>query len=111
MTERRAHEQRIERLTAELEDRVAALATANLELEQKSAENESFVYSVSHDLRTPLVNLQGFSQELAFTSEELQKVLTNPAVPATIPGQGPLAVERGTRRIDRLHPQCRSTPR
>jgi len=84
MTERRAHEQRIERLTGELEDRVAALATANLELEQKSAENESFVYSVSHDLRTPLVNLQGFSQELVLASEELQRILTNPAVPATI---------------------------
>jgi PAS domain S-box-containing protein len=84
MTERRANEQRVQALTVELENRVAALARVNRELAQKSAENESFVYSVSHDLRTPLVNLQGFSQELVLTGTELEKLLADPAVPAHI---------------------------
>jgi PAS domain S-box-containing protein len=82
MTERKAQEERIRALAVELEARVNELASANRELAQKSAENESFVYSVSHDLRSPLVNLQGFSQELAFTATDLEKLLSNPAIPA-----------------------------
>jgi PAS domain S-box-containing protein len=84
MTERRAHEQQVEKLKTQLEERVVDLAAANHELAQKSAENESFVYSVSHDLRSPLVNLQGFSQELVLTSEELRKLLTDPTVPEQV---------------------------
>ena len=40
------------------------LSETNRELKAKTQENEAFVYSVSHDLRSPLVNLQGFSKEL-----------------------------------------------
>jgi len=82
MTERKAQEERVKQLATELEARVVELASANRELAQKSAENESFVYSVSHDLRSPLVNLQGFSEELSLTSDDLEKLLSTDAVPA-----------------------------
>jgi PAS domain S-box-containing protein len=84
LTPRKLQEEQIARLTRELEQRVVDLDAANRELAQRNAENESFVYSVSHDLRSPLVNLQGFSQELAMTSEALLKLLTNPAIPSDI---------------------------
>jgi signal transduction histidine kinase len=53
-------------------------------LAQKNQENELFVYSVSHDLRSPLVNLQGFSQELDLTCRDLRRLLDAPEVPAAV---------------------------
>ncbi len=53
-------------------------------LRQKDQENEMFVYSVSHDLRSPLVNLQGFSQELTLTVGDIRKLLADPSVPAAV---------------------------
>lgn len=45
------------------------------ELGRKNEEVEAFVYIVSHDLRGPLVNLEGFSRELRISCESLAKLV------------------------------------
>ncbi len=76
-------EDRVHARTAELASTNDALKQINLELGRRSRELaakneevESFVYVVSHDLRAPLVNLRGFSEELRASCSELEHKLS-----------------------------------
>jgi PAS domain S-box-containing protein len=86
--ERKKYEDALLRLNQELEERVRArtveLAERNLQLTQKTEENEMFVYSVSHDLRSPLVDLEGFSEELHLAACDLEQILVDERIPADI---------------------------
>jgi len=57
VTTRRLAEQQIQKLNADLNEKLAQLEAANREL-------EAFSYSVSHDLRAPLRHIDGFSRIL-----------------------------------------------
>ena len=54
---------------------VEEMGRLNKALEAKNTELEQVVYVASHDLRSPLVNIDGYSRELAYDVEELARTL------------------------------------
>jgi signal transduction histidine kinase len=60
------------RLTAERSDE---LQQRSAELEAKNGEISDFLYVVSHDLRAPLINLEGFSRSLQDSVQMLEELM------------------------------------
>jgi PAS domain S-box-containing protein len=79
-------EQRVRERTAELEALTVRLGETNARLEETNAEQEAFVYSISHDFKAPIRAISGFASLLrerkTLRSEEestqyLDRILTN----------------------------------
>jgi PAS domain S-box-containing protein len=86
---------------------ITARKRAQTALAQKNEEVEAFVYIVSHDLRTPLVNLQGFSKELEMSCARLREKLKtdDPEVRAILEDEIPGAlrfISASTHKFERL---------
>ena len=99
-------------LNAELEDRVVE---RTVELQKANAEIQRFAYIVSHDLRSPLVNIMGFTSELETSIKPMAALLdaveadapqmVTPAVREAVRGDLPEAIRfirTSTQKMDRL---------
>ncbi len=64
-----------EELSLQVDDGKQTIAKQNISLTKKNEELEQILYAASHDLRTPLISIQGFSEELKTSCEELKENL------------------------------------
>lgn len=74
----------VARRTQELHQKVLELDDTNAELGRKNEEMESMIYSASHDLRSPLVNIQGFCQRLDKARGDIAARLAQDDVPEAV---------------------------
>lgn len=91
----------------------AVIQQLNVELLDKNTELEQIVYVASHDLRSPLVNIQGFSQELQRSFQMILDAASNNAPEEQLRAQiTPAAIQemqaafdfifKSTRKMDAL---------
>lgn len=64
-----------------------ARAALTSELKTKNSELEQVLYATSHDLRSPLVNVQGFSRELEYAINDIETILSDTRIPEDLRGR------------------------
>lgn len=73
--------EQLDQALSDVRRQIRDLENTNQDLSRKTRENEVFVYSISHDMRSPLVNLLGFSNELDLAIRELKQLFATVSVP------------------------------
>ncbi len=66
-------------MLAQIQARDAELERSTIELQDSNAELKSFIYSAAHDLRRPLVNIKGFTEEIVRSIQDMQAILRRSA--------------------------------
>ena len=66
-----------ENMFATIATDISDIQNAQKELKEKNQELENYIYVASHDLRSPLVNIQGFSQRLEKQTEKIHSIITD----------------------------------
>lgn len=69
------------RMAESLEDNIIKRNKAEEELERVNKELEQIVYVTSHDLRAPLVNVEGYQREIKHSLEEMKKIIGQIDIP------------------------------
>jgi len=87
ITESKLAEQLRDDLTRELAESAEELTLRNEELQRAKTEMETFMYAVSHDLRGPLINLQGFAARLERSVSRLGEQLSGEERGGRAPGR------------------------
>jgi signal transduction histidine kinase len=67
-----------------LENNIAERNRAEDDRERINKELEQIIYVTSHDLRAPLVNVEGYYREIKYSLDELGKVLGDMSVPPAV---------------------------